>query len=66
MARHAPFLSSRRDHEGGGVLATVVRNWATTSGWLILVLSYVVPAKTPTAFPHLARAAGGLLLIAGC
>ncbi|MCM4078452.1 hypothetical protein [Paractinoplanes hotanensis] len=55
---------TKRIVESYGGLVTVVRNWAMTSGWLILVLSYVLPAKTPTAF-HLGRAAGGLLLIAG-
>nr|WP_221383050.1 hypothetical protein [Actinoplanes polyasparticus] len=55
---------TKRIVESYGGLAAVVRNWVMTSGWLILVLSYLLPAKTPTAF-HLARAAGGLLLIAG-
>ncbi|GIF48798.1 hypothetical protein Afe04nite_33370 [Asanoa ferruginea] len=50
--------------EGHGGRVTVLRNWALSWGSLILFLSYLLPAKTPTAF-HVARAGAATLLVAG-
>ncbi|MGQ5263192.1 hypothetical protein ACTWLT_20890 [Micromonospora sp. ZYX-F-536] len=47
----------------GGTVAAV-RNWAISGGSIILVLSYLLPMKTPTAF-HVVRAAAAILVIIG-
>ncbi|MFC0564824.1 hypothetical protein ACFFHU_11850 [Plantactinospora siamensis] len=43
---------------------SIVRNWALSSGGLVLFLAYLLPLKIPVAL-HLARAVGAILLIAG-
>jgi hypothetical protein len=55
---------TKRVAETHGGKVTVLRNWVLSWGSLILFLSYLLPAKTPTAF-HVARAGAATLLIVG-
>ncbi|WP_327033858.1 hypothetical protein [Micromonospora ureilytica] len=65
LAFFAAFLTwsnvTKRVIDAHSIAAATVRHWAIGAGALLLLLSYLLPVKTPTAF-HVVRAAAAILL----
>jgi hypothetical protein len=65
LALFAAFLTwsnvTKRVIDAHSIAAAAVRHWAIGAAALLLLLSYLLPVKTPTAF-HVVRAAAAILL----
>jgi hypothetical protein len=57
-------VSTKRVAAAAGGTAAVVRNWAMSCGWFVLLLSYVLPPVSPAVF-HAVRVAAAPLMVAG-